>query len=266
METGVRAWAQSGLTSGLRPFRAPRRRYLGHQESVRAFAADDAALRRRRRPHRRVAIDTWFDRLRRRRGPPGRGSRHLSRGGVLRAATRLFDELRARQHSGGGPVRRASRRCPRRRRPVASGHPRPRAADPLAARRGISRRPVPGHRELQEPLVELEDRGPRRARATSPVSRAPRPRSDRAPRRRRAFNQLAETNERGRAVEQHITDEMLVLDSGARPTSSRTCPMSCAPRSRRSRAISSSSGRSSTATCRPGTRRCTTPPAATSTA
>lgn len=211
METGVRAYAQSGLSSGLRPYRAAQDTYTENRRTLGDFAESDAellaAVRIQDDAVRAWLADYAVPRISSPGGPGTYNPERFARG------TRRFDELRAANAAVDDVFAVRVEDAASRADWWLRGTLGVLALLAVSAVAAITRVRTRVIAELQEPLVELErvvqalaandfgvradlDRGPIELRAVA-----------------RSFNELAEVNERGRAVEQHITDEMRVLDT-----------------------------------------------------
>ena len=211
METGIRAWVQSGRLSGLRPYRDAQATYLGSLARLERFASDDPELRRAA-VEQEEAVDAWLrDFARQRTAGPGGPGAYDARDFAL--GTRLFDRIRM---TNAAVDRLFSVRLDEARTRTEwwlRGTLGTLALLAVLAVAAISRVRTSVITEIQEPLVELGDvvegmsaghvgvradveHGPVELRAIA-----------------QSLNELAESNERSRAVEEHITDEMRVLDT-----------------------------------------------------
>ena len=211
METGVRAYAQSGLSSGLLPYRDAQDTYAENRDTLGDFAASDDDLLAAVRVQD-DAVVAWLDdyAVPRISNPGGPGTYDPER---FALGARRFDELRAANAAVDDVFEVRLDDAESRANWWLRASLGVLVLLTLAAVAVISRLRARVIAELQEPLIELEvvvqalaandfgvradlDRGPIELRAVA-----------------QSFNELAEVNERGRAVEQHITDEMRVLDT-----------------------------------------------------
>ena len=211
METGVRAWAQSGLSSGLRPYRAAQATYAGRRAVLRAHAESDPELRAAV-ARQDDAIEAWLRDYARpvtgRAGGPGTFDARAftlgtSRFDGLRAANAEVEELFDVR------LAEAEARADRWLRGTLLTLLTLTALAVVA----ISRVRTRVIAELEEPLVELGQV----VHALSANETGARAELHRGPVELRAIaqslNELAESNERGRAVEQRVSDEMQLLET-----------------------------------------------------
>ncbi len=211
METGVRAYAQSGLSSGLRPYRAAQGTYIANRRTLGDFAESDAELLSAVR-RQDAAVQTWLDEyaVPRISSPGGPGTYNPER---FALGTRRFDELRVANTAVGDLFNLRLDAARSRADWWLRGVLGLLALLAVFAVAAVTRVRSQVITELEQPLVELErvvlalaahdlgvradvDRGPVELRAVA-----------------RSFNELAGVNERGQAVEQLITGEMRALDA-----------------------------------------------------